>query len=99
MAEETPTLFARLYKGTKEAFDAIKMPLIERQLKRKIQEAVDSAKNQKLDAEIGVQKLQENIQSYDLNKFLGYKATITSADATIKALSDHYKELFGEDIS
>lgn len=96
---EKDSLFERLYKGTKEVFDAIKMPLIKRALKRKMAEAVDSAKSQKLDAELSLTKLQEDIQNYDLNKYLQLTAKIESADKTITVLSEHYKELFDEELT
>lgn len=92
-------MFQKLYKATKEIFDAVKMPLIERALKRKFQEAVDSAESQKLDAEIAMQKLQENIQNYDLNEYLKQKAKIEAAERTSNTLRAHYEELFGEKLS
>ncbi len=92
------TMFSKLYSATKEAIDLMKKPLVERELKRKISRAVDTAKDKKIDAENGLAKLQEDIKNYDLNAYLQHRATIESADKTIAALTEHYKELFGEEL-
>ena len=93
------TLFDKLYKGTKETFDALKKPFIQRDLQRKVAAAIDNAANQKLDAQLKLMKNQENIQNYDLNEYLKNVATIDAAQVTVDRLKEHYKELFGVDYS
>lgn len=97
--DKEKSLFKRLYEASKEVLDTMKAPLIERELKRKLAKAVDSAKDQKIDAEVSLQKLQDNIRDYDLNKYLEFIAEIEAADKTVEALTKHYKELFDEELT
>lgn len=94
----TTKLFDALYAAGKDVIDAARKPLAERQLRRKFQTAYDNAATAKLEAEINIQKGQEDLSSYDLTKVIQLKESIKDAEYTMSAIADHYAEMFGESL-
>lgn len=94
MAEKS--LFEKLYAAGSETIDLARKPLAERQLKRMFQTAYDNAVTARLEAEIKIADAQEDLKNYNLQKVLQSKKEIENADYTMKAISDHYVEMFGE---
>lgn len=99
MTKDTSTsknLFDTLYAAGQDVIDAARKPLAERQLRRKFQTAYDNAATAKLEAEVRVQELQENLKSYSLESVLRYKQEIADQEFTMAAIATHYEEMFGE---
>ena len=97
--EKTESLFRKLYKGTKEYFDAARLPFIEDKIKGKLKAGYRDAKMQVITAQEEKEKLRENIRDYDIDKAIKLSADIINAEATAELIEKEYRELFNEEIS
>jgi hypothetical protein len=89
-------LFTRMYSATKEALDLARKPIVERSLKRKFNTVRDNALSRKLDLEKLMSDALESIKDYELSKVLNFREEIKACNAEIKAVEEHYFEMFGE---
>lgn len=90
------SLFDTLYSATDELREKARKPFVKKKLQREFQSAIDSAEMQKIEAEERLQKLQENIKEYDLNRYLEIILKIEDCERTIVALQKHEKEMFNK---
>jgi len=90
--------FDELYSASDESLKERKKPYVEKALKRKFNAALDSAENQKIDAEERTEELRQDLKDLDIDKLLEQSNIIDAADTTIKLIKKEYKTLFGTDL-
>ncbi len=96
---EGTRLFDKLYDAGTETLKKLSKPLKERSLKRKFQSCFDDATKKMEDAELAINDLQENLDTYDINKILEYKLVIKDCKELKNEIAEEYKTLFGEEIN
>lgn len=96
------TLFEQLYSASAELLKTAKQPLVKSKLKRQFESARDAALNAYLEASENLQKEREKINkdvdSYDINKVVKYHHDFQSAKRTLEYIETEYKLMFGEDL-
>jgi NACalpha-BTF3-like transcription factor len=90
-------LFTKMYGASKELVEEAKRPLVKNKMVRMYAAAKDSAESQKIDAEENIRVERMKFNNMDINAILRYKATIVSADETIKAIEEEAKIMFEEE--
>lgn len=94
--EESKTLFDKVYEGGKEAFKAMKKPLVRKNVKRKIRAGWDDAQGNIDKAELDIQNKIQNISDLDLQACLALNAKIRNLKEAQEDLENIYYTLFGE---
>ena len=89
-------LFETMYGASPATQLENKKPLIINKLNRQYAAMIDSAEGQKIDALEKINTLRTNFDKMDINAILAQKEIIISADATIAAIKDEQKIMFGE---
>jgi len=92
------SLFDKLYSASDELLKTMRKPLVAKALKRKFESSIDSAENQKIDAEEKIENLRQDLKSLNINDLLEQSNIIDSADTTIKLIKKEYKTLFGTEL-
>lgn len=91
------TTFDKIYDGCEELVKKMKKPLVQRQAKRALEAAHDSAAKVIDDAEARLIEFREKLVQgkADVNDIIEAKDDINAAKATQTMIEDEYEELFG----
>lgn len=98
MNEKKTGLFDQLYAAGKEAFDALKKPMIKNKVKRRLNAAFDDADLKIREAELKINKVRENFEDYNINEILQQKSVIKQAEDLKAQIKEEYLELFGKEM-
>ena len=98
MGEKTKSLFASLYNATEETVKALKQPLVEKKIKRKLQSAFDDAEDKKITAQERLEKARKQFEDYDINEILKQKEVVSVCEKLQDGIRNEYSEYFGEEM-
>jgi len=96
------TLIDRLLENAEETIKVVKRPFVKSKIKRSFASAIESAKEQSLDADIKINDLRERLVKNPedacsiLNDIIKQRDLMQKIDNTIKYLSEEEKTWFGK---
>lgn len=96
---ESVSLFEKFWNITKEAAKELKKPLAERSLRRKFEASSDSCDDKIIEAENEMTKLLEDIEGFDMNKWLKVRQDKKNAIKTKEEIALGYEEMFGNKLA
>ena len=97
------SFFDKLYTASAELLKNMNQPLVKKSLKRKFESGRDKAIQAHLDAIEGLnkerEKINKDIEDYDINKIVELRQTAEDAKNTVKYIADEYSVMFGEELA
>ena len=98
MAEAKATKFSELYNLTEADKKKGDESITERAVKRHLKEKFDSALTKKLEAEMAIEKVRQDIANYDFNRVGQQKLTLRNLEEQMADIKAEYLYLFGVEL-